>query len=383
MTTSDPVGAAVDAVRLVDHHVHGALRRTPDRAALEGMLTESDRPVPSWMSTFDTQLGLALRRWCAPVLGLPPLVDPRRYVERRTELGEAEVTRRMLRAGGVGHRLIDTGLGADTILSPPEMAAAGQSPAHEIVRLETVFEELAYDVGAERAVRTFGEVLAARSADAVGVKSVVAYRYGFDFTPEPPSTPEVIAAADAMLARAGAARAKRLRVDDPTVLRFLLWSGVDRGLPLQLHCGFGDPDLELHRSDPLLLTRFLELVEPRGVDVLLLHCYPYHRGAGYLAQVYPHVYLDVGLAVNHLGLRSSAIIAESLEPAPFAKILFSSDAYGPAELHHLGAVLWRRGLAAVLRGWVADGEAGLADAERIATMIGRDNAMRVYRLREE
>jgi predicted TIM-barrel fold metal-dependent hydrolase len=206
---------------------------------------------------------------------------------------------------------------------------------------------------------------------------VVAYRFGFDFPPEAPSTTEVVAAAGAMLARAGSGRP---RVDDPTLLRFLLWAGVDRGLPLQLHCGYGDPDLELHRCDPLLLTRFLKLIEPRGVDLLLLHCYPYHRNAGYLAQVFPHVYLDVGLATNYTGLRSHAVIAEALELAPFAKLLFSSDAFGPAELHYLGALLWRRGMTRVLGSWVDDGEAAVADAARIATMIGRDNAVRVYGL---
>ena len=64
--------------------------------------------------------------------------------------------------------------------------------------------------------------------------------------------------------------------------------------------------------------------------------------------------------------------------APFAKILFSSDAYGPAELHFLGAHLWRRGLARVLRGWVDEGAATAADATRIAGMIGHDNALQVY-----
>ncbi len=168
-------------------------------------------------------------------------------------------------------------------------------------------------------MRTFPEVLAGRTAAAAGLKSVVAYRFGFDFAPEPPTPAETVAAAGAMLATAGP---RGPRVTDPTLLRFLLWSGVDRGLPLQLHCGYGDPDLELHRCDPLLLTRFLRLVEPRGVDVLLLHCYPYHRHAGYLAQVFPHVYFDVGLAVNHTGLGSAAVVAESLELAPFAKILY-------------------------------------------------------------
>jgi predicted TIM-barrel fold metal-dependent hydrolase len=75
------------------------------------------------------------------------------------------------------------------------------------------------------------------------------------------------------------------------------------------------------------------------------------------------------------------VVAESLELAPFAKVLFSSDGYGPAELHYLGAHLWRRGLARALRGWVDDGAATTADAARIAVMIGHDNALRVYGLR--
>jgi predicted TIM-barrel fold metal-dependent hydrolase len=95
---------------------------------------------------------------------------------------------------------------------------------------------------------------------------------------------------------------------------------------------------------------------------------------------YPHVYLDVGLAANYLGARAAAVVAESLELAPFGKVLFSSDAWGPAELHYLGAVQWRRATAQVLGGFVADGEWTEAEALRIAAMIGGGNARRVYAL---
>ncbi len=121
-------------------------------------------------------------------------------------------------------------------------------------------------------------------------------------------------------------------------------------------------------------------MRPLDVPVMLLHCYPYHRNAGYLAQIFPNVYLDVGLAVNHTGARARAVVAESLELAPFAKVLFSSDAFGPAELHYLGARLWRTAIAEVLGGWVGEGEWSLADAGRVARMVGVDNARRVYRL---
>ncbi|MEV0698252.1 amidohydrolase family protein [Saccharopolyspora sp. NPDC050389] len=374
MSTED-LAAAIDGLPLVDHHVHGALAGEVDRPTLELMLTESDRPVPAWMTQFDSQLGFAIRRWCAPELGLPAHADAADYVARREELGAAEVTRRLLAASGIGRYLVETGYKGDEILSPGEMASASGVPADEVVRLEAVLEDLARSgVSAAELPSRFPEVLAERTVDAVGLKSIVAYRYGFDFDPERPSEAEVVAAAGNWL-RSGATR-----VDDPVLLRFLLWAGVDRGLPLQLHAGYGDPDVELHRCDPLLLTRFIKLVEPSGVDLMLLHCYPFHRNAGYLAQVFPHVYFDVGLGVNYSGVRSSAVVAESLELAPFAKILFSSDAWGPPELHHLGAMLWRRGMRKALSEWVEAGEWSEPDAIRVVRMIGQDNARRVYRL---
>ena len=113
---------------------------------------------------------------------------------------------------------------------------------------------------------------------------------------------------------------------------------------------------------------------------MLLHTYPFQRKAGYLAQMFGHVHMDVGLAVNHTGAASDRIIAESLELAPFRKVLFSSDAWGLPELHLLGSWLFRRGLARVLGGWVMSGDWSLQDALRIIGDIGGANARRVYRL---
>lgn len=369
----ESLGAEIDGIALVDHHVHGVVRDDLDRAGFEGLLTESDRAVPGWMTQFDSPLGFAVRRWCAPVLGLVPHASPEEYLAARGSLGAGEVTRRLLAASGVGRFLLETGLGGG--FGVAEMAEASGKPVHEVVRLESVLEEVARSgVPAAELPSRFREALADRSSSAVGLKSIIAYRHGFDFDPEPPGDAQVVRAAGAWL-REGATR-----VSDPVLLRFALWAGVERGLPIQLHTAYGDPDLELHRCDPLLLTRFIKHVEPRGVDLLLLHCYPYHRHAAYLAQVFPHVHFDVGLAVNHTGARSEAVIAESLELAPFAKILYSSDAWGLPELHHLGSLLWRRGMSRALAHHVESGDWSLDDAIRVARMIGRHNAERVYGL---
>jgi predicted TIM-barrel fold metal-dependent hydrolase len=114
--------------------------------------------------------------------------------------------------------------------------------------------------------------------------------------------------------------------------------------------------------------------------VLLLHNYPFHRNASYLAQVFSHVFVDLGLAVHNTGALSQTVIRETLELVPFGKLLFSSDAYGLAELFCLGAELFRHGLSAVLGQLIKDGEMTRHDADHAASLIARDNARRAYGL---
>ena len=372
--------SGVGALALVDHHVHPALAAETGQAEFEQLITESDRPLPAGLTQFDSQLGVAIRRWCAPVLGLEPFPEPADYLARRAALGAAEVTRRLLRATGTAHFLLDTGYVRPGLLDLPGMREAAGAQADEVVRLESVAEQAVLDGDRSAAgfAARFAAALARQAATAVGLKSIVGYRFGLDFDPGPPAAAEVTAAAGGWLRQIEATG--QVRVQDPVLLRHLLWTGLGLGLPLQLHTGFGDPEADLRRCDPLLLRGFLQQTEAAGVPVMLLHCYPYHRGAGYLAQAFPHVYLDVGLAINYAGARAAAVVAESLELAPFGKVLFSSDAWGPPELHYLGALLWRRATTRVLGGWVADGDWSRDDALRVAEMVGAGNARRVYRL---
>ncbi|MGD0924427.1 MAG: amidohydrolase family protein [Streptosporangiaceae bacterium] len=385
MADPSPAGSGllesgIGALALVDHHVHPALTAATGTAEFEQLITESDRPLPAGLTQFDSQVGVAIRRWCAPVLDLAPFAAPAEYLARRSALGPAEVTRRLLRASGTAHFLLDTGYVRPGLLDLDGMREAAGAQADEVVRLESVAEQAVLDGDGSAAgfAARFSAALSSQAAGAAGLKSIVGYRCGLDFDPEPPAAAEVTGAAGAWLRQIEATG--RVRVEDPVLLRHLLWTGLELGLPLQLHTGFGDPDADLRRCDPLLLRGFLQRTEPAGVPVMLLHCYPYHRGAGYLAQAYPHVYLDVGLAINYTGARAAAVVAESLELAPFGKLLFSSDAWGPPELHYLGALLWRRATARVLGGWVADGDWSHADALRVAEMVGAGNARRVYRL---
>jgi uncharacterized protein len=364
---------------LIDHHVHGAVTGTLAGPGVEGLLSEAAWPQPPGTSAFDSQLGFAVRRWCAPLLDLEPSVPAAVYLERRSKLGSEEVTERLLRAAGVQTWLVDTGYQSDEVQTPAELADASGAPAYEIVRLEAVAEWVARGgVSAAGYAASFAEALAAAARDAVGLKSIAAYRYGLDFEPGRPSQVEVVAAADRFLR--ALERDDSARLEDPVLLRHAIWTGVDTGLPLQFHVGFGDPDVRLHRADPSLLHDFLLATRATGTAIMLLHCYPFHRQAGYLAHVFPHVYMDVGEALNHVGARSAAVLAEALELTPFHKMLYSSDAFGLPELHYLGATGFRRDLATVTGAFVADGAWSAADAERVGHLVGAANARRVYRL---
>jgi uncharacterized protein len=361
---------------LVDHHCHGVLYRDADEATLESMLSEG----AGWPggSAFDSQAGLMFLRLCPPVLGLAPHAELGEYVVRRAELGVTEVSKRFLVAAGVSVLCVDTGYVPEPITSPAELAGLAGATAHEIVRLERVAEDvIAAGVGAAAFAEAVRSALATRTASAVGVKSIAAYRTGLDLRAERPSDFEVTAAAGRWLA---STRGRPPRLADETLQRFLIWCGVDLELPVQFHVGYGDSDVDLHRCNPLLLTPLLRAIQPTGVPVMLLHNYPFHREAGYLAQVFPHVYVDAGLATHNLGTRAPALLAEALELAPFGKFLYSSDAFGLPELYYLGAALFRSAWSGFLRAGLEQDLYTERTAIRLTRMLGADNAKRAYRL---
>jgi predicted TIM-barrel fold metal-dependent hydrolase len=362
---------------LVDHHCHSVTSAELDRAAFERYLSEA-RDTATGTSHFDSSLGFGVRRWCGPVLDLAPHVDADLYVARRRELGADEVNRRFLRAAGVTDLLVDWGHGPACPVDGPGLSDASGARVHDVLRLETLAEELASGCPPEEFPATFRSVLERRAHGSAALKSIVAYRHGLDFRPERPGDAEVVQATRHWAERAKAGRSARL--SDPIILRFLLWTAADLGHRLQMHTGLGDADLRLDKSDPSLLRDFLEAIQPTGTTVLLLHCWPFHRHAAFLAAVYPHVYLDLGLTLNHVGPRASAVLAETLELAPVGKVLYASDAFGLAEVHYRGALRFRHAVSGLFGEWTEAGEISPQDADRIVDLVGAGNAQRVYGL---
>ncbi|MHA3700612.1 amidohydrolase [Jatrophihabitans sp. YIM 134969] len=365
----------LDGISLVDHHCHGVVTEPLDRTAFESMLTEADGPGRWHESLFDSQAGIAVRRFCAPLLDLPALAPAEQYLARRADLGPDEVNRRLIGSVAIGDFVVDTGFAADALTPPAELAAMTGGAGHEIVRLEQVAEQV---IGATDYVDAFQAALVSRARRAVGFKSIAAYRIGLDLDPARPTTAEVRAAAKAWARTVEKSGVRRLV--DPVLIRFGIWTALDIGKPLQFHVGYGDRDVDLLKCDPLQLAPLLRATVDLGVPIMLLHNYPFHRNAGYLAQVFDHVFVDVGLALQNVGTRADAVLAELLELAPFGSVLFSTDAFGLPELYVTSTALFRRALTRFLDTGLREGAWSIGDVERISRLIGRDNARRAYGL---
>ena len=369
------------ATPLVDHHVHGVVGRQLDRPEFELLINEGGSPPSPGLSHFDSPVGLAILMHCAPLLDLTPGCGADSYLERRAALGPTEVNRRFLQAADVSTLLVETGHRGDEVADPATMADLAQCPAFPVARIERVAEDVAARVHDPTGwMDALGPALADAASEGVGFKTIVAYRHGFQLDPGVPSRDEVRRAADAWFA-AGARR-----LDAPVLLRHVLHTALavaaQRRIPVQAHAGFGDPDLTLHLADPSVFTPWVREFGRRGVDLVFLHCYPYHRNAAYLAAVFPHVSFDVGCMFHYTGASSPVILAEALELAPWTKLLYSSDAFGLAEFVYLGAVLFRRALERVLDAWCDGGDCTAASAEDIRAAVGATNARRLYRLED-
>jgi predicted TIM-barrel fold metal-dependent hydrolase len=213
----------------------------------------------------------------------------------------------------------------------------------------------------------------------VALKSIAAYRSGLEIS----SASYEQARCCFYELRANQA-GESLRLSAKLLIDFLLAEAlriaVRHHLPLQLHCGFGDADLDLRRANPLHLKALLDEPAFRQVPVVLLHAgYPFVREAGYLAAIYSRVYVDFGLALPFLSVAGmKSVLQQLLELTPITKLLYSSDAHMIPEHFYLGAKWGREALAEVLEGAVRDGDLTVAEAESAAERILLENALELY-----
>jgi hypothetical protein len=289
--------------------------------------------------------------------------------------------RRLLESAHLEAVVLDDGYPRSGALSVAELARQGGVRTGRALRLESLIEGLIPAHETLPALETaMIEALEAARPGLVALKSIIAYRGGLAITPPSPDPAARGPAARALAEVRASWGGTPGRLAAKPLLDYLLpraatWAAAHR-LPLQLHTGFGDRDLDLRLANPLHLRPLLEDgTLTRGPLVLLHAAYPYCREAAYLASVYPNVYVDVSLATPLLaGPVLTRVLEELLALAPVTKVLYGSDAWGIPEWFWCAAWAMRRALGAALA-WLPGAEGTWA-----ARRILRENALDLYPL---
>jgi hypothetical protein len=344
-----------DDIPLVDNHAHPWLRVADE--PFSRYFGEGPDPRP------DTLFYRHALREMAAFLGCAP--DEASVLAARAEQG---FERHLAQDARLHTLLVDDGYPREGGVSASEMGEILGVQTRRVLRLERLAEDL-LPAHADLASFTTGllDALEAARPGLVAVKSVIAYRSGLAIEP-----------VEADQAARALARVTPGRLTSKPLLDYLFrvaagWV-AQHDLPLHLHTGFGDRDLDLRLANPLHLRPLLEA----GFDgpLVLLHTsYPYTREAAYLANVYPNVYVDLSLASPLLaGPALTHVLQDLLGLAPVTRLLYGSDAWGIPDWLWLAARATRRALSDALS-WLPP-----AEAEWAAHRILHANAAELYRL---
>ena len=165
---------------------------------------------------------------------------------------------------------------------------------------------------------------------------------------------------------------------------FLLKSierATEKDIPIQIHAAFGESNINILNNNPALLKEVLEHPVYKPARIVLVHGgYPYTFEAGYLASVYPNVYVDISEMIPFVPTGARQGLRNIFDMCPFNKVLYGSDGFVIPEIHWLAARMAREILATLFLEYI---NAGLFDQElafQVARMFFFENAKNLYNL---
>ena len=370
----------LSAIPIIDHHAHPLSRASATAGAdtFRQWFTESTDPeihrhhVPHVLF-FRTAI-----LWLAEELNCASTLDD--VLEARANIPYESWTRTLFEQANIELLLCDYGYSGDQVYSHEEMKALLPCEVRPILRLETLAEDLIrrHNNFEDMVDEYVSQVRKAREDGYAALKSIIAYRSGLAIAqPAKRSAKRTFQAA-----KVEAAQNKRFRLTHKPLCDYLVLLAVEESehqdLPLQFHTGFGDQDANLLEANPLHLRT---VIERTRAPLVLLHAgWPYYREAAHLTSLYPHVWLDLSLAIPFATTGIPAMIRDVLGMAPFSKVMFATDAFTMPEIYWLAARWGRWGLGRVLQEMVEDTFLNESEAYEAARQLLNNNARKLYGL---
>ena len=317
----------------------------------------------------------------ATFFGVEPDIDA--VLEARNSAvaaGYTEYVGKLYGSVGLDTLVLDFGIPLPML----EIAAVRSQLPVEVVpifRIEPLIAELLRtDIGWPEFQRRYDDTIAGALTNQgfKGVKSIIAYRTGLDVSPLSRTPDQGYQALDAIRRGLGGGSMKKLR--DHLLCRALELC-MEHDVPMQIHTGMGDFEVNLVLCRPGYLMDLLRFPAYRGCRVLLVHTgYPYHREAAYMANVLPRVWCDLSEGIPFASNAAWDILRGVLAMAPLTKICYGSDGFKVPEIMYTSAKLGKQAVASVLAELVGDGMLTQCDAEVTAGLILSGNARELYRI---
>ncbi len=370
-------------IPILDHHCHALLRLGTPLTAVEfqRFFTESSDPI---MHANHVPHSL-FYRWAvkelAAFLGCEPTAAA--LLAARAEIEPTALAQHLFHDANIAILLVDYGFSSSMSYSYQALRTVLPCRIEPILRLETLVQDLIvqhenFDQMIDAYVAT---VENARATGHVALKSIAAYRTGLQIQP----ATKADAAAIFPTLKAQAQRDGTVRLAHKPLNDYLLLLALEiaeqQAMPIQFHTGFGDNDLDMLLANPFHMRNLFECGKYNHVQFVLLHAgYPYVRELGYLAAVYPNVWIDMGLAIPHLTVEIPTIWRQVLALTPTSKVLFSTDAHSIPEIFWLAARWGRQGLAQVLEEFIKLGALTPTEAFEGAEQMLYQNAAALYQI---
>jgi predicted TIM-barrel fold metal-dependent hydrolase len=216
-----------------------------------------------------------------------------------------------------------------------EYEASAGRPVWSMGRIDPLVDDL-LGAGASAAeiVTAVEEAMAeAAAGGCVAFKTALAYRTGLGVDP----AVDVAAAQRSIDAERDVPLRRRAKPLRDLVMRVAIGRAADLDKPFQFHTGFGDSDIRLAESDPLLLEELLRTPEASAARIVLIHgSFPWHQRAAYLASVRANVWLELSLSNLFAPVGVADRMLEILDLAPRDRVLLGSDGHNQPETHWFG-----------------------------------------------
>ena len=374
----------IQAIPFDDHHVHAPNRESGALTVEEFRRPFTESPIEeTWTRHLSSQIGYRwMLRELAGLLGIDP--DEAEIVKRRASYSALDYHRLLAEHANLGECYADDLFAAGKSYDVEVWSRfLGGRKVHRVLRIET-FVEQGYETCPtldDALHRLVQEIEASPERGVVSLKSIAGYRSGLEFE-APSSRQRVVARRIYRRLRDAALDGGSGRIADKALVDTLVWTALEAAIPLKLpmqfHVAIGDNDIVLGQNDPSLMRALFEHEPFRDVPLVLLHCYPYHRHAGYLASIYPNVYVDLGLTIPIVGPGAVRIIEEALELTPVSQLLASTDGHMTPEFQWFGVYVWRWAIQRVIGNYVGAGALAANEAEWLATAVLNGNARRIY-----